>query len=81
MAVDFDQTAPTSQLSMVTGTGSAWDAATWDSGTWGGPIFSRSWQGASGVGYCAAPYITGTTLDIEANWIATDVVMEAGGIL
>ncbi len=81
MAVDFDQTAPSSQLSVVSGAGSSWDSGTWDSVTFGGYNFSRAWQGASGVGYCAAPNITGTAQGLELQWISTDVILEPGAYL
>lgn len=79
MAVDFDQTAPASQLAMITGVGGLWDTATWDGSVWGGYTINRSWQGAAGVGYCAAPNISGSTLNLETQWISTDVIMERGG--
>ena len=81
MAIDFDQTAPSSSLNVVTGAGAAWDSGTWDSGQWGGYNFSRAWQGAAGVGYAAAPNLAGTLNGLELQWISTDVIMEAGGFI
>ena len=81
MAVDFDETAPSSALNVVTGSGASWDSGTWDSGTWGGYNFSRAWQGTAGVGYCAAPNLAGSVNGLELNWISTDVIMEGGGFL
>lgn len=81
MAVDFDQTAPASQLAVVTGAGSVWDTGTWDSGVWGGYNISRAWQGTAGVGYCAAPNLSGSALNLELQWISTDCVLEPGGFL
>lgn len=81
MAVDFDQTAPTSALAVVSGTGGTWDSSTWDSGVWGGYNFSRAWQGATGVGFCAAPNLSGSALGLELQWISTDVSIEPGGYI
>lgn len=81
LAVDFDQTAPSSQLAVVNGDGSIWDSGTWDSGVWAGPNFSRAWQGAAGVGYCAAPNLSGSAAGLQLQWISTDCLMEPGGYL
>lgn len=81
VAVDFDQSAPVPQLQVAGTTGSSWDAALWDGAMWGGYTFSRGWQGTTGVGYCAAPNLSGTSTGSELNWISTDVIMEPGGFL
>lgn len=79
--VDFDESAPASQLATIAVAGGVWDAALWDSGVWAGDVFSRSWQGTAGVGYCGAPAIVSTTLGIELEWISTDLVFEPGGAI
>lgn len=81
LAVDFDTTAPAPQLAVVSGTGSVWDTGTWDSGMWGGYNFSAARQGATGVGYCAAPNLSGSAQGLELQWVSTDVLMEPGGFL
>jgi hypothetical protein len=81
IAVDFDQSTPVPQMQMAGIQGSLWDAALWDSGMWGGYTYSRAWQGASGVGYCGAPNISGTATGSELNWISTDVIFDPGAYL
>jgi hypothetical protein len=78
--VDFDQTAPASQLAVASGSGATWDSGTWDSGVWGGYNFTRAWQGAAGVGEFGAVNLAGTSLGMELQWLNTDVTMETGGI-
>jgi len=80
--VDFDQTAPVSSISTVTFGGSVWDTAQWDSALWSSTLtVSSIWQGATGVGYCGAPHIQANIDGASLEWVATDVVMEPGGIL
>lgn len=81
LAVDFDTTAPAPSLAVVSGAGALWDTGTWDSGLWGGFNFSAAQQGATGVGYCAAPNLSGSALGLELQWLSTDVLMEPGGYL
>lgn len=78
--VDFDQSSPTSQLAIVSGTGATWDTGVWDTATWGGYNFSRAWQGAAGVGEFGAVNLSGTSTGIEVQWLNTDITMEVGGI-
>ena len=79
--VDFDQSAAVATLATAA-VGGVWDAGRWDTAVWGGGLsISAQWQGASGVGYCAAPNIATNTNSIELQWLATDVVMEPGAIL
>ena len=80
--VDFDQSAATAMLSSSAAVGSLWDQGTWDNGIWGSGLeLYRQWQGAAGVGYCGAPNVATSTNAIQLQWLATDVVMEAGAIL
>jgi len=80
--VDFDQSPPTAILASASAIGGLWDQATWDQGMWGAGLeLQRQWQGASGVGYCGAPNVATNTNAIQLQWLATDVVMEAGAIL
>ena len=79
--VDFDQSPATATLATAA-IGGLWDLGLWDSALWGGGLgIIHQWQGASGVGYCGAPAIASNTNSIELQWLATDVVMEAGAIL
>lgn len=80
--VDFDTAAPTSALGTAPISGALWDAGLWDTALWADDLsLSRVWQGASGIGYCAAPRLTSSTNGLRLQWIATDLVMEPGGIL
>ena len=80
--VDYDQSAATATLASVSSTGGLWDAGVWDTATWGAGLqLSRQWQSAAGVGYCGAPNVATNTSTIELQWLATDVVLEAGAII
>ena len=80
--VDFDKSPATASISAANPIGSLWDTGTWDSAVWGADLeLSRLWQGAQGIGYCAAPNIKTLTNGIELEWLSTDIVMEPGGIL
>ena len=84
--VDYDKSPSTATLSAASAIGALWDSTSltqrWDSGLWGSGLeISRQWQGANGVGYCGAPNIATNTNSIELQWLATDIVLEAGAIL
>ena len=84
--VDYDQSPSTATLSAASAIGALWDSTSptqrWDSALWGSGLeISRQWQGAAGVGYCGAPNIATNTNSIQLQWLATDVVLEAGAIL
>ena len=79
--VDFDTSDTTSALANTTAVGSLWDTALWDSGIWNGTSIQNTWQGCTGVGYCAAPRVKVAAQNITVNWMSTDLVMEPGSIL
>jgi len=79
--VDFDQSMASPQLAINQQTGAVWDSGTWDVSLWAGDFFSRIWNGVTGVGYCAAPNIRGSTSGVTLDWISTDFVMEPGGYI
>ena len=80
--VDFDDAPATATLAAASAIGGVWDTGRWDTALWGAALeISRLWQGASGIGYCGAPNIKTNTNSIDLQWLATDVVMEAGGVL
>lgn len=82
MNIDFDQSAPASAIGTVTFSGATWDSGVWDSGLWTDTLtVSKQWQGCTGVGYYAAPHIQANLSGANMQWVSTDVVMEAGGIL
>ena len=80
--VDYDQSPTTTPLAAASAIGGLWDTGVWDTAVWGAGLeLSRQWQGASGVGYNGAPNVATNTNSIELQWLATDVVLEAGAIL
>ena len=82
MNVDFDQTAPAAAIGTVTFSGASWDSAKWDQSTWSSTLtVSALWQGSTGVGYAGAPHIQANLDGASLQWVSTDVVMEAGGIV
>ncbi len=84
MNLDYDTAPPTATFSITPTTYASWDGATstWDNALWGASLsVSRNWQGASGVGYVAAPRVLGAVNGLEFRWIDTTVVFEPGGIL
>lgn len=79
---DFDQTAPVSSIGTVTFSGAIWDTATWDNALWTSTLsVSSVWQGATGVGFCGAPHLQANLDGASLQWLATDVVMEPGGVI
>jgi hypothetical protein len=59
-----------------------WDNATWDNSTWGGNLsINRIWQGVTGLGFAAGVNMSIASQGIDVHWVATDYVMEKGGVL
>lgn len=82
MNVQFDTSDPVAPLSFSPISYGVWDVAQWDSDIWGADLTTFSvWQGATGVGYCAAPRLMTASKGLQVEWVATDVVYEAGAIL
>lgn len=80
--VDFDTSDTTAALAFTASTYATWDSAVWDTGIWGGDLgVSRQWQGATGIGYALAPRLKVASQGIRVQWVATDLVLERGGIL
>jgi len=80
--VDFDQTAPTASLAYAVDSGAVWDYAPWDTSAWSLDLqIYKQWQGATGIGYAAAPYLLSSTKGDDIRWVSTDIVMEHGSIL
>ena len=80
--VDFDDTPPTSPVTYTPSNFGVWDTGTWDTSAWGGGnLIQKSWQGVTGVGYCAAIRLTAVSQGLSVQWLATDLVMEPGAIL
>lgn len=80
--VDFDTSIPTTPLTYSTPAGGVWGTSTWGTGTWGGgtPQIYQTWNGANGVGYCAAPSIQVASKSV-ISWVSTTLVMEKGATL
>jgi hypothetical protein len=80
--VDFDTSDATAPLAFTASSYAAWDVAVWDTGIWGADLsVSRQWQGSTGLGYALAPRLKTASKGIRVQWVATDLVMEKGGIL
>jgi hypothetical protein len=80
--VDFDDTPPTASLTYAPAGFGAWDVSNWDSGTWGTDLqVSKAWQGVTGVGKCASGRLKVVSAGIQVQWMSTNYVMQAGGIL
>lgn len=80
--VDFDDSGSTSLLSFSATSNGIWDVSLWDSSVWGTDLtVQQVWQGANGVGYCAAPRLQMASMGINVEWVSTNIVMERGGIL
>jgi len=59
-----------------------WDNAIWDNSTWGGNLsINRIWQGVTGLGFAAGVNMSIASQGIDVHWVATDYVMEKGGVL
>jgi hypothetical protein len=82
MNIQFDQSDPSAPLSFAPIPFGVWDTGLWDAALWGSDLVTVSnWQGATGVGYCAAPRLKTAAMGLQIQWVATDVVFEEGAIL
>jgi hypothetical protein len=80
--IDFDTSKPVSNLILTPTIYGTWDSAVWDQALWGPDLgISKSWQGATGVGYAGAPQLLSSTNGMQLQWVGTDVVFEGGAIL
>jgi len=80
--IDYDLTEPTATLAVAPATYASWDSSVWDSGEWGaGLLPQKYWQGATGIGFSAAPRLVTQSNGLEVQWMSTDIVMERGGVL
>lgn len=79
---DFDLSNTTSPISITPTQYGTWDSGVWDTALWGGSVnISLDWQSTTGLGYAVAPRLNASSNGIEVQWVSTDLVMEAGGIL
>ncbi len=79
--VDFDTSDTTATLANSNPSGALWDTAVWDTDTWTGSTILKTWQGVTGVGYCASPRVKIAAANLSVKWMSTDLVLEPGGIL
>lgn len=84
--VDFQDIDPTGALQFSSTSYASWDgsgaASQWDTAVWGGDLsIIRQWQGVNGMGNCASPRLKTGSMNIQIEWINTELVMEQGGIL
>lgn len=79
--VDFDTSDTTAQLAFSPVASAFWDSAIWDQSNWVGTTVLKNWQGANGIGYCAAPRLKVSAAGFDIKWVSTDMVFETGGIL
>jgi hypothetical protein len=80
--IDFSTANSTLPLSFAPSSSAIWDSGVWDSSLWGGPLsILQNWQGLNGVGYYGAPVVKVASNSIDVTWVATDIVIEGGGIL
>ena len=77
--VDFDQSAPSSNLNTVPVQGALWGVDLWDIGQWGSDrALINNWQGAAAVGYWGAIRLASSTNGFFLEHVATEVVFEGG---
>ena len=80
--VDYDLANQNASLSFTPLAYSTWDNGSWDLAYWGSGLSPiAEWQGATGIGYTFAPTLNSASQGIELQWVATDLVFEAGGVL
>ena len=82
MNIDFDLSDPTASTSFTATNYGVWDTSTWNNALWAPDMaISQEWQGANGVGRCAAPHVTANCRGFNLQWMSTDVIWRPGGIL
>lgn len=80
--VDYDLADNTAALSTIVSNYGTWDSGLWDANIWGGDVAPLAdWQSVSGLGYTFASALKTATQGISLQWVATDLVLEAGGVL
>lgn len=79
--IDFEDVTPTQTASYSAATGTPWDTALWDTFLWAGALnIVKNWQGANGVGYCAAFHMK-LVSKVQTQWMSIDYVYEKGGVI
>lgn len=58
-----------------------WDTAIWDGAYWSGSLTTfKRWYTVNPIGFCAATALA-VSNNSQTQWVATDIVYEAGGVL
>jgi hypothetical protein len=58
-----------------------WNSSNWNQARWAGGLQNiRNWYSVAALGYCAAAVLV-IRCNSDTFWIATDFVMETGGVL
>ena len=83
--IDFDLSDPTAAAAFTSNAYGVWNASgnsgLWNSALWAPDLgINQVWQGANGVGRCAAPHLLATCQGINLQWLSTDVIWRPGGI-
>tara|TARA_R110000868_G_scaffold52597_2_gene165944 strand:- start:2020 stop:3570 length:1551 start_codon:yes stop_codon:yes gene_type:complete len=80
--VDFDLSDPTASASFTPTNVGLWGTGVWGTSLWGGSLaISQEWQGANGVGRCAAPHVIANCQGFNLQWMSTDIIWRPGGLL
>lgn len=77
--VDFDTGFTSSALTYYGSSAGIWDTSLWDVGQWGqGLTVLNSWQGITGIGYCASVQFQSASSGVNIQWASTDIVYQTG---
>jgi len=82
--VDFSDANPytNASLSPTPSPGGVWGVMQWGTGIWGAGVSVQNlWQGITGEGYYVAIRLKAVSNFLTAQWMASTVVYEQGGIL
>lgn len=79
VTVDFNTIFNGSPLTFSGTSFGVWDTSLWDSGIWGqDTIINSSWQGITGIGYCASLQFSSASSGVTVGWASTDIVFQTG---
>lgn len=75
MNVDFQTADMTAPLGFVSTSFGQWDIGLWDQAVWGqGLVVTNTWLGITGIGYCGGLQVKTSSIGVQIQWAATDVV-------
>ena len=82
MNIDFDLSDPTASAAFSPTSYGIWGTSLWGNALWGDSLqISQEWQGAVGVGRCAAPHVIANCQGFNLQWLSTDVIWKPGSLL